>query len=338
MRKKMLRVGIVGAGLIGGKRAEVIANTKRGRLVAVADSDFERAKALALAFGAEALAGWKELVSRKDIDVVIVAVPNAFLAPIVLAALKKGKHVFCEKPFGINPKESALMIAAAKKAKKMIKVGFNHRFYPSVLKAREIFEKGGIGNKVLFIRSRYGHGGRKGIEKEWRYDKKLSGGGELLDQGVHIIDLARWFVGEFRNAYGLTRTKFWNTKLDDNTFAFLENDQTTFSFHVSTTNWKNIFSFEIFGDKGYLQIEGKGGSYGKETLIWGKKNLGVAPDVKVFTFAKEDESWKREWENFFLAIEGKQKMIGNAFDGLEANKIVAAIYRSSKIHKLIRLT
>jgi predicted dehydrogenase len=334
---KTIRVGIVGAGLIGGKRAEAIVSTGKGKLVAVADPDAKRAEALARKYGAEAYSDWKKLVVRKDIDVVIVAVPNAFAASVVLAALKHGKHVLVEKPFGINTKESLAMLAAAKKAKRLVKVGFNHRFYASILKAREIFEKGGIG-KVLFIRSRYGHGGRRGMEKEWRSDKKISGGGELLDQGVHIIDLARWFAGDFKSVYGLAETKFWNTNLDDNTFVLMENGDATVSFHVSTTNWRNIFSFEVFGDKGFLDIGGKGGSYGKEVLTYGKcrPELG-APDIKVFTFAAKEASWDREWENFVSAIGGRRKISGDGKDGLAANELVEAIYRSSREGKPIRL-
>ena len=335
---KTLRVGIVGAGLIGKKRAEVIAQTKKGTLVAIADPDFSRAGTLAEAFGVEPLRDWKTLVARKDIDVVIVAVPNVFAAPIVLAALKHGKHVLCEKPFGANVKQSKAMLAAAKKAKRLVKVGFNHRFHDAIIKAHEIFVKGGIGKKVLFIRARYGHGGRKGMEKEWRFNKKISGGGELLDQGVHIIDLARWFGGEFTSAYGLARTKFWNTKVDDNAFAFLENNETTVSFHVSTTQWKNLFSFEVFGDQGYLNIQGKKGSYGEEVLEWGKKIVGAAPKIEIFKFGAKDESWQKEWEHFVRAINGKEKLIGSAYDGLKANQIVAALYASSKKRRPVRLT
>jgi predicted dehydrogenase len=332
-----LRVGIIGAGLIGAKRAKVIAASQGAVLIAVADPDMGRAQALADIYKVEAIADWSHLLKRRDIDAVIVAVPNAFSANIVLAALKERKHVLCEKPFGINVKEAKAMLVAAKKAKRVVKVGFNHRFHASVIKAHEIFQSGGIG-KVLFIRARYGHGGRKGMEKEWRFNKKISGGGELLDQGVHIIDLARWFGGEFKEAYGLTQTKFWKTKLDDNAFALLTNGRVTVSFHVSTTNWKNIFSFEVFGDKGYLQIDGKNGSYGEEILTYGKANLGFAPTLEIFKFGPEDESWEREWEHFVNVIKKKEKLIGGALDGLKANEIITALYRSSETGKRIKLT
>jgi predicted dehydrogenase len=337
MKKNNPRIGIVGAGLIGAKRADAIRRTKHGILVAIADVDHARAKALAEKYGVESAGEWKKFVTRKDIDVIIVAVPNAFAAPIVLAALKARKHVLCEKPFGITVKESRAMVAAARKARRIVKVGFNHRFHEGLRKAHDIVESGAIG-KILFIRARYGHGGRKGMEKEWRFSKKISGGGELLDQGVHIIDLARWFAGEFDEVYGLTQTKFWKTKVDDNAFALMTNKRTTVSFHVSTTNWKNVFSFEIFGEKGFLQIDGKNGSYGRETLSYGKANLGFTPDVEIFLFESQDHSWEREWEHFVDAILKRKKVSGDAMDGLRANEIVAALYKSSRLGRKVKLT
>ena len=333
---KKLRIGIVGAGLIGGKRADAIAKTKKGELVAIADPDFARAKAFGEKYGVTAYADWKELIAREDIDAVIVAVPNAFVAPIVIAALKKGKHVFSEKPFGITSKESRAMWTAGIKARKVIKVGFNHRFHAGIMKAYDIFKKNGIG-KVMYIRSRYGHGGRVGMEKEWRFDKKISGGGELLDQGVHLVDLARWFGGEMKTVYGLAQTKFWKTKVDDNAFALMTNDRVTVSLHASTTQWKNLFSFEIYGDMGSLEITGKGGSYGPETVIYSKKNLGFAPTAEVFTFPGGDESWEREWENFADAVWGNAKIIGSAEDGFRANQVIEAIYESSEGHKEVKI-
>jgi predicted dehydrogenase len=288
-------------------------------------------------YQADPMATWKDLISRGDIDAVIVAVPNAHAAPIVLSTLKSGKHVFCEKPLGINSKEALKIVNAAKRAGKTVKVGFNHRFHAAILKAHEICEAGGIG-QVLLIRARYGHGGRKGMEKEWRFDRKISGGGELLDQGVHLIDLARWFAGEFDRVYGMTPTKFWHTKVEDNAFALMMNRQVTVSFHASTTNWKNIFSFEVFGETGFLQVDGKGGSYGEEALTYGRRKpeFGV-PDLEVFRFPGEDLSWEREWENFVHGVAGSGKIIGGAMDGFLANTIVDAIYRSSRSRREVKL-
>lgn len=333
-----LGVGIIGAGLIGAKRAEAIAATGEGRLLVVADVNQNRAETFAGKYGAQGVANWDDLLLRKDVGAIIVAVPNAFATPIVLAALKAGKHIFCEKPLGINSQESLKIVNAAKKAGRLVKVGFNHRFHAALLEARKIFAAGSIG-RILFIRARYGHGGRKGMEKEWRFDKKTSGGGELLDQGVHLVDLARWFAGDFDRVYGVTRTTFWRTKVDDNAFALVMNPRVTVSLHASTTNWKNIFSFEIFGETGFLQIEGKGGSYGEEVLTYGRRRaeFGV-PEIEVNRFPGKDKSWEREWLNFVRSVAGKEDVSGNAIDGLRANTIVDAIYRSSRLRQEVKIS
>jgi predicted dehydrogenase len=330
-------IGIVGLGLIGNKRAAAIQATRLGRLVGVADSKPFIAKEFAVQYTCSAARNWRDLVADPYIDVVIVAVPNAYLAPIVLQAIRNGKHVLCEKPFGTSLAQAIAMHKAAQKAGVLVKVGFNHRFHAAIIKAHKILSSGAIGD-VLFIRSRYGHGGRLGMEKEWRFDRRISGGGELLDQGVHIIDLAGWFAGKFTTAYGVAETKFWNTKVDDNAFGLLRNGKTTFAFHVSTTNWKNTFSFEVFGSLGYLQVDGKGGSYGQERLIFGRrrKRFGI-PIIKEFTFRSDDLSWNREWENFVDAIAGRVPVCGGSLDGLYANAVVEALYESSSAHREVRI-
>jgi len=337
--KKIVNVGIVGAGLIGYKRADAVSRLAGNKFVACADPDLPRAAALAEKYGAVAYKDWRELVARKDIDVVIVAVPNAFAAKIVIGALNAKKHVLCEKPFGVSVRESRAIVAAARKNKRLVKAGFNHRFHPAIARAKELFDQGAIG-KLIFLRARYGHGGRAGMEKEWRFDKKISGGGELLDQGVHVIDLFRWFGGEFDSAYGIADIKVWRSKVEDNAFAILKNKNVTATFHVSTTNWGNVFSFEAFGDKGYLTVEGLGRWYGIETLKFGKRKIKFGDvDLEVKLFEKQtDDSWADEWKHFANAIRGKEKLTGDGVDGLRANEIVEALYRSSKTHKEVRLS
>jgi len=333
--EKVLGVGIIGAGLIGEKRAKALKEVKGSKLIAVSDLDLDKAQSFAKEYGCLNL-NIEQLLSNKNIQIVIIAVPNKFTASLAIKALQNGKYILCEKPFGINSRESLNIISAARRNKCLVKVGFNHRYHAGIWRAKEIFDKGGIG-KILFIRARYGYGGRLGMEKEWRMNKAISGGGELLDQGVHIIDLARWFAGDFKEVYGLIETKFWKTDVDDNAFVILKNKNVTVSFHVSSTNWKNIFSFEIFGDMGFLTVHGKGGSYGVETLTFGKrkKEFGV-PEIKVFKF-KKDTSWIEEWKNFLGAINKKNNLIGDSEDGFRANRLVEAIYESSKSGSSVKI-
>jgi predicted dehydrogenase len=159
----------------------------------------------------------------------------------------------------------------------ILKTVFNHRYHPAVFKAHQLVADGEI-RPVYFIRCIYGHGGRPGYEKEWRASRDVCGGGEMLDQGVHVVDLFRWFLGEFEEAFGYKPTCYWPMEVEDNAFALFKTAKGQVAqMHTSWTQWKNRFTFEIFGEAGYLIVEGLGGSYGVETLTIGKRQLGTEP-------------------------------------------------------------
>src|SRR5690606_27950344 len=190
----VMRVGIIGCGLIGRKRAKALGEHI---LVAVADTQLERAQSLAKEYPeCVAFNNWEQLVQHPELDIVIVATTNNALAPITQAAIQNAKHVLVEKPAGITPQELQPLVDLAHSKQVIVKVGFNHRFHPGFQKAMQIFRDGKIG-PLMYIRARYGHGGRIGYDREWRANPAIAGGGELLDQGVHLIDLSRWFAGDF---------------------------------------------------------------------------------------------------------------------------------------------
>ena len=334
----MSAVGIVGCGLIGQRRAAVIRGMSQGELVIVADVDDGRAKSLAREMDCKATTDWREVVARDDVEVVVVSTTNNWLAPITTAALQSGKHVLCEKPPGRNPEEARQMVEAAQASGKKLKIGFNHRHHAAVWKAKELFDQGRIG-ELLFIRCRYGHGGRPGYENEWRADPEVSGGGELLDQGIHVIDLFHWFLGDFQEAFGYAGTWFWNMPVEDNAFAlFRTAGGQVASLHTSWTQWKNLFSFEVFGRDGYLIVEGLGGSYGPERLRVGRrKTEGGPPEEEVFEFPGPDISWEAEWREFVSAIQENREPLANGYDGWQAMRMVHAVYESARTGRVVRL-
>jgi predicted dehydrogenase len=281
---------------------------------------------------------FRKLLRTVRCDSVVVAVINKYVRDIVIEALNLKKHVLAEKPLGRDAVEARQMVDAARENGVVLKAGFNHRFHPAGWRAKEICGSGEIG-RLLTIRARYGHGGRPGMEQEWRASKDLCGGGELLDQGVHVLDLIRWFAGDVSEVCGRVETKFWDIEVEDNAFAILKTSAgVTACFHVSWTNWKNIFSFEVFGADGYVKVEGLGGSYGPETLEWGRrKKEGGKPDVELVEFPPEDVSWSNEWREVLAAVKEKREPIGSGYDGLKANEVIGAIYRSHKEQRTIRL-
>ena len=333
----MKNVAIIGAGLIGTKRAHSLGSFSDFRLRVVADVNPDAAGKLASQFGAETATDWQSVVERPDIDFVVVSTYNNHLAPISIAALKNAKHVLCEKPLGRNVDEARSILEHAQNGV-LLKTGFNHRHHPAVAKAKKLADAGEIG-RVLFLRCRYGHGGRPGYEKEWRASKDTCGGGELLDQGVHVVDLFRWFAGDFNEAFGYTTTSFWNMQVEDNAFAMFKNSSgVVATMHTSWTQWKNLFCFEIFGDLGYLVIDGLGGSYGPETLRFGRRNpKGGPPDEQIEQFTGPDASWQLEWAEFARAVDEKRQPVGNGFDGYQANRMIDAVQRSAQTAKPVKI-
>lgn len=324
-----MKVGIIGCGLIGQKRARALAGAQ---LVATADTVFERAEKLAFLFpGAIAYTDWRAVVDDPTIDIVVAATVNNALAPITLAAVQAGKHVLVEKPAGCASTEVEPIIAAAQEHDVRVRVGFNHRYHPALMKAQEIIASGVTG-KMMFIRGRYGHGGRIGYDKEWRADPGISGGGELIDQGVHLIDLARCFLGDFAEVSGFAHTYFWDMPVDDNAFMLLKTPEKQAAWlHVSCTEWKNMFSFEIYGEQAKLQIDGLGGSYGVERLSHYQMLPEMGPpDTTIWEYPRGDQSWLLEFTEFLADIEHHRQPAAGLPDALAALKIVEKVYAESQ--------
>lgn len=290
------------------------------------------AQQLADTVGAEAGTDWRAAVKRPDIDVVVVATPNGVLAEIACAALEAGKHVLVEKPMGRNLSEAEAMRIAAERAGCVLKVGFNHRYHPAIAEAHRRVGAGVIG-EVINIRARYGHGGRPGYEREWRGDRLMAGGGELTDQGVHVADLLHWFVGEPSSVFALLQTAVWPLgDLEDNAFALLQYEGgVVASVHTSWTQWKNLFSFEIFGTLGAMIVEGLGRSYGVETLTQHVRSpAGGAPATEELRFDGEDRSWTDEWRDLLNAIVHGTTPLGSAPEGVAVMRTLDALYRSAQ--------
>jgi predicted dehydrogenase len=322
-----LGVGIIGCGLIGQKRAKALGG---GRLVACADVNLARAEALAEKSGARAFDDWRGLLDMPGIDIVIVATLHDSLASITLAAIAAGKHVLVEKPAARNTSELAPVMAAARQRGVKVRVGFNHRYHRAFRRARELFEDGLLG-EMMFIRARYGHGGRLGYDKEWRADPALSGGGELIDQGPHLIDLSRWFLGDFTVVQGLAQTCYWDMPVDDNGFMLLQTAQRKVAFlHASCTEWKNLFSMEIYGRQAKLEISGLGGSYGLEKLTYYKMLPGMGPpETTSWEYPMADDSWDVELAEFYEDIRLDRQPTAGLQEAYEALRVVELIYKES---------
>ena len=318
-----MRVGIVGCGLIGKKRAAAIGADS---LVAVCDRDPLRARVLAAEHPGAIAVSLDQLIEATD--AVIVSTTNDQLAPIASRAIEAGRHVLLEKPGARSLDELESVARRAATRGVIVRVGYNHRFHPAARRAREIILAGDCG-PLMFVRARYGHGGRQGYDREWRADPTLSGGGELIDQGVHLIDLSRWYLdSEFADAFGRLVTAYWDMKVEDNAFLTLTTTAGQIAhLHASCTEWKNLFSFEIYGRQGKLHLEGLGGSYGVERLHCYRMRREMGPpDTVIYEYPFADTSWQLEWKDFVAAIDGAPDTAATLQDALATMRVVTQIY------------
>lgn len=325
-----LRTAIVGCGLIGERRARALA-AAQAEVAVCADKDRARAERVAAGHaGCRATADWRAAVDEPTVDAVVVATPHDALAEVTRAAVEAGKHVLVEKPGARHVDELRELPAIAQRTGARVRVGFNHRCHRAFRKARELVDTGVLG-PPMFLRARYGHGGRIGYESEWRARPDISGGGELIDQGVHIIDLARWFLGDFTRVEGYAGTFYWDMPVDDNAFLLLRTpeDRTAF-LHASCTEWKNTFSFELYGREGKLQVDGLGGSYGTERLTWYRMLPQMGPpETTIWEYPMADDSWQVETQSFLDDIRLGRTPDPGLADALVALDIVDRIYRRS---------
>jgi predicted dehydrogenase len=274
---------------------------------------------------------------KSDIDAVFVATLNKFSPEIVVAALQHHKHVFCEKPPGRTVSDVEAIQSAEKKSNGcVLKFGFNHRYHGAVMEAKKIITSGEFG-KILWMRGIYGKSGGNNFEKEWRNNRELSGGGILLDQGIHMLDLFRYFMGDFSEIKSFVKTAYWDIDVEDNAFALMRtrNNQVAL-LHSSSTQWKHTFLLEIYLENGYVTIQGilsQTRSYGPgEKLITAKRQFedtvqAVGNPAETITAYDQDRSWDLEVDEFVQCIKNHEPVKnGNSADALQVMKLVQAVY------------
>ena len=317
------RVAIVGCGLIGRKRAAAL---PPGSLRVACDVNETAARALA-GSTADWSSDWRAMVVRDDVDAVVVATTHDRLAEIATAAARAGKHVLLEKPGGRRAAELAELDALARAGEVVVHVGFNHRYHRAFVKMRELVDADAIG-APQYVRARYGHGGRPGYDREWRADANVSGGGQAIDQCMHLIDLARWFLGDFDRVEGAIATYFWDMPVEDNAFLLLRTRAGGVAqLHASWTEWKNMFSFELFGRNGKLEVSGLGGSYGVERLTYYKMLPEMGPpETTAWEYPMADDSWEREMRTFFDDIAAHRAASPGVNDARAALAVVEELY------------
>ncbi|MSU74478.1 Gfo/Idh/MocA family oxidoreductase [Candidatus Kaiserbacteria bacterium] len=332
MKKK--RVGIVGYGVVGKRRRQFIDAHPDFETVAISDINFK--SDVAEVDGAKAYRDHNRLL-EEDLDAVFVSVPNYVAPEITIAGLKKGIHVFCEKPPGRSVEDiESIIVVEQENPGVVLKYGFNHRYHDSIQEALRIIQSGELG-EIINMNGIYGKS--KIVDQKiagWRSERRYAGGGILLDQGIHMLDLMRLFCGDFHDVHSFVSNDFWNHDVEENVFAIMKDGRGKIaSLHSSATLWEHSFSLHIYLTKGYLKLSGlltSTRSYGEETLLIGhRSDSGYGTNESKTLKFHEDNSWKNEVEEFADAIAGKSPIrFGTSADALEIMKLVYRIYYADK--------
>lgn len=334
-----LKVGIVGFGYMGKIRSHIVNENPALELVGICEPDQELIQA-DKNIECQVFGSHQDLL-RTNLDLVFVCTPNSFSPQIVVDSLTAGKHVFCEKPPGRELKDVQLMVAAEKKyAPLKLMFGFNHRYHPGILEAKTIVDSGRMG-RILYLKGTYGKSGGKNYLQSWRNRKDISGGGILIDQGIHMMDLFRLFCGDFKEIKGFLSKNFWDAAVEDNAFVCLRNELGQVAIlHSSATLWKHTFKLEIFLEGGYLIVSGllsKTGSYGRETLTIGRRQFedeafAVGNPREEVIYFDQDLSWKMEVDKFVDCIVNDKKVdSSSSHDALRVMELIDQMYREEMI-------
>jgi 1,5-anhydro-D-fructose reductase (1,5-anhydro-D-mannitol-forming) len=329
----MIRVGIIGFGKMGQIRAKAVEESGKANVlyfyeenaVEFTGNKFERVSSI------------DKVIHAPEIDAIFICTPNYLNKPLTIKALQAGKHVFCEKPPAFTAYDVEEIMAAEERSGKKLMYGFNHRHHESLRHMKDLIDSGGYG-KVLWLRGRYGKSVDEAYFDTWRAKKEFAGGGILLDQGIHMLDLFTMMAGDFDAVKADVSNLYWNLDIEDNVFAIYKNSKTgvVASLHSTMTQWRHLFSLEVFLEQGYMVINGlktSSGTYGDEILSIAK-NRSAAPaatwqDEEHITFPTNN-SWSSETGHFFDAIENDRMIeFGSSGDALRIMKLIDMTYKEA---------
>ncbi len=331
-----LRIGIIGYGVVGKKRYSILKKYNKFRVVAASDINEQALGDLPKSICR--FSEYRELIEKGNCSIVFISLPNRFAADATRLSLQKGIHVFCEKPPARSSKELVRIRKFIAGTNLKLKYGFNHRYHSSILKASEIIASDSLG-KIVAMRGIYGKSNIISFDQsDWRSRRSEAGGGILLDQGIHMLDLMLFFAKEkFKNIFSIIKNDFWRHDVEDNAFVLMESHSGIVAqLHSSATQWRHKFNLEIILEKGALVFGGLltgSKSYGDETLtvIRAKPDSDRGlPKEKKYQFSK-DISWAEEIKEFLNAIEHNTEVLHGTYDeALMIMKLIEQIYKSDR--------
>ena len=323
---KVLRVGIAGYGVVGQRRRRFIDLHENLQTIAVSDIKLHDGIG---EDGVRTYSDYQDLFDE-DLDILFVSLPNYLAPSVTISGLKRGLHVFCEKPPGRTVEDVARVRQTASENQKLrLKYGFNHRYHASFKEALRLIDTRLLGT-VINLRGVYGKSKIINFDSEWRTQRAQAGGGILLDQGIHMLDMMRTISGSFSEVYSVISNDYWKHDVEDNAYALMKTaDGVVASIHSSATQWRHTFRLEIGLTEGLIVLSGilsGSQSYGDEEIIVYEKKSDDVLEKRSFEFT-EDNSWRDEISDFYDAVAfGKPIDIGNVEEAYETMELVYQIY------------
>ncbi|PKN76415.1 MAG: oxidoreductase [Deltaproteobacteria bacterium HGW-Deltaproteobacteria-10] len=330
MNFQKLRVGIAGYGIVGQRRRKCV--DFNPNMVTVAASDLNFAQEGIASDGLKYYPTYQGLF-KENLDVLFVSLPNYLAAEATIAGLERGLHVFCEKPPGRTVQDIRDVITVEKKQPHLkLKYGFNHRYHESVQEAKKVIESGQYG-EIINLRGIYGKSSIIPFDKGWRAERQYAGGGILLDQGIHMLDMICHFAGEFEEVKSFVSNSYWHHDVEDNAYAIMRNrDGCVAMLHSTATQWQHKFRLEITLRDALLELSGilsGTKSYGDERLkvIPKKDGSSVGSFLETTNSYLDDNSWQCEVDEFAdIIINDKMVLSGNSAEAIKVMELVYKIY------------
>jgi predicted dehydrogenase len=334
-----MKVAIVGAGVLGQRRGQIIRATQQDQVVVVADVNEEAAIRLAKELDCAWTSSVEDVVSNQHVQAVIICTPPALHAGVAVRCMRAGKHVLCEKPLATRSEDALQMVRVAEENNVILKCGFQMRHYPGLVQLKRWADADELGH-IIHGRCVYGRAKTVSRGSDWRAWSGLSGGGNLIDQGVHIVDLFRWYMGDFDDGCAFLSTSVWDiAPIEDNALVLLRSSSGGVAqFHVSWTEWNPRFLFEIVGTKGLARVEGMGRDYGVQTATLIRRSADKAPAKETIEVPNPDVCWRDEWTEFTSAVKEKRQPLGCGLDGYAAVRVIEMLYRTSNSSSLDRVS
>ena len=331
---------VFGAGVIGQLRARSIVDQAQTSLLGVADANLSLAQRAGGSSGARAVEDYRTLLDDPQVDAVVISTPVQLHEEMAVAAFAAGKHVLCEKPLSNSVESCRRILDAARKSRRTLAVGFNHRYYPSIKFLKRAIDDGKIG-ALDHVRVFGGHDGLSNFRADWMYKGPLSGGGAMMDVGIHMTDLARYVLGEVHDVYGVASNRIWNVEgSEDNAVAIFKSDTGIPAFYQATwTEWKGYrFFIEAYGDRGMVR-----GYYAPmfNLLVTHDKPGGPRKKERQFypeiIFREKFKGWtttaylsfQEELADFLRMVQGERVPLADGWSGVRAVEIAHAVYQSS---------